>query len=144
MFFEECKVGDLEKICKIVDDGINPTMVVRSNFFDEVPLHWACRLVLAITIITIVRELYGTTGFVMMMIMVRFGHLEVVRYLIGVWMLSLTKGHPWLDTTALCSCVSIATVRKKVAILVLDHEYYSHCTMLFSLNNYAYFSDLVI
>lgn len=82
LFFEACKVGDLEMIRKIVDDGINPTMVVCSNCFDEVPLHWACRLVLAITIITIVRELYGTTDFVMMMITVRFGHLEVVRYLI--------------------------------------------------------------
>ena len=30
LFFEACKVGDLEKIRKIVDDGINPTMVVCS------------------------------------------------------------------------------------------------------------------
>ena len=41
--FEACKAGDIEKIRRVVANGVNPTKVVYNHYFDEVPLHWACR-----------------------------------------------------------------------------------------------------
>lgn len=50
LLFEACKAGNLEKVHRIVADGVDPAKVVYNNFFDEVPLHWACRLVVLIII----------------------------------------------------------------------------------------------
>ena len=43
LLFEACKAGDLEKIHRIVADGVDPTKLVYNSYFDDVPLHWACR-----------------------------------------------------------------------------------------------------
>ena len=41
--FSACEVGDLERVCRVITDGVDPNKAANQRYFNETPIHTACR-----------------------------------------------------------------------------------------------------
>ena len=43
--FVACEAGDVERVRRVIADGVDPKKTVDEEFLNETPVHTACRLV---------------------------------------------------------------------------------------------------
>ena len=47
--FGACEAGDIDRLRRVIADGVDPKKVFNKDLFDETPLHTACRYSLSNT-----------------------------------------------------------------------------------------------
>ena len=47
--FVACEAGDVERVRRVIADGVDPKKTVDEELFNETPVHTACRLVQIVT-----------------------------------------------------------------------------------------------
>ena len=41
--FSACEAGDAETVRRVIADGVNPKKAINQRYFNETPVHTACR-----------------------------------------------------------------------------------------------------
>ena len=41
--FSACETGDVETVCRVIANGVDPKKAINQRYFNEIPVHTACR-----------------------------------------------------------------------------------------------------